>query len=1176
MQKIKKNIVCLMACAFYGVACGGGGGGGGGDRGNQSSGISSSPTQVTFAETSQALSTLSFEELISYFPPGVEMLTKEEGRVFIENYLQKNGKALATKDKETLAEHLFHSEAEAPQLFPALDQVPSSKGRLDKNGDGKITIHDFAFLLNPQFSQDLTESSIEKLYYYWSYFLNVNDPAFKDKMWKPKITPSSSTLAPPVYMMLDRFFKSKRVLLLDFRGKLGLKSITQQNAEQWLKTQAQYQLPFDLTDTFSGPLYQTVLAADGAELIIDKIAMVSSQNSEEEKMYFMIRNNPLAQNALVLTPSLWLHFKTRTQTLGKLHFPRPHLVHSAFAQNDGQLTWDEALEYLRIQMDQESVERQLSTRKSHESFLKDVTASSFIPPSAAEVSPSIQAIQTEGEGIRTEYTRLLTQAKSCEEDRGFKGANLCNLKKMYSILEKLQSRLDWAIQANLSSLKEHLEREYELLRARRQLEEAEGIVQEQFDETMKAAIGLKVLEVVLGGYRLLMKRTVDALKDELFDNAETVLIKSLLEGLAALINQIAKTLHAAEFEDIAALLRLLSEKIAIAVTEITKGGAEVRFKLSLSFGVDSIEALISHYYDKLLEQYRRKWSEIYRLQMEQKMMVDQLKNFDDFLKTTRSKLMEMTLLGHIDVSYQMKIVKRQAQKACEADYQGALQTEVSVLRTNSQALLQELSPFQQKFEAADFEFKMWQTTCKHKKRDIELALVDEADRCQTLSPSFDQRLCETAKQKARFERDFYLDTLKCADKDAPEAKAQKEAFSSLSVKKESVDQGIAQLKLDYAEGLKLAEIAKETCIAKIEPNCDLELHPLQNLSYPENKTTTAWLNVTEIFSHARTILEELKINCDEAASLVRGMFPVDGRLTCSLNQLAKNWVYLWFDHPLAYLSAFGDDIEIEFEVWSGAQKIAFPQDHVRHLEGGGGHVAAFSFESLMSREKKDFQIKVFKNVNPTKTWPPTRREIATKNIEIHPRTNSEGQAACDPASSIGLHVTHQYRTNLRLRELWRGALNPATRKQYEANDPYAIYYAKQEIKFGVTPSSDFYYTVIENVTLIDKTRNVKYPGQQIGGPPYEFRFDAKFEPNTDYEISINNAYVGIQKYTCGSSMKSFSFSVPQCAVQSGRNPYGECTYSMNCFSVSAIPLPWVIPFSTAAAPEFYSDAIGEE
>ena len=1185
---IKKFIFLIFLFPYF-ISCGGGGGGSkGSPTGDGTSAATSSTPQATLTETAADLAGLSFEEILPHFPQKKDSLTQENSLSFIETYLQKKGKSLPIKDKEKLKEALFGKKTETHEQtsidsLQRLDQAPSSGGLLDKNGDGKINIQDYASLFNPVYSSELTQADIKKFYYTWSYFLNLNDDYFKNNMWKPNVTPSASSIDPPLQMFLDHFLKSKRVVLLDFRGKLGLKTITKTQAQTFLTEHARYALPFALDEPFSDALYQTVLVTQSPSsqtIIVDKIAIVSSSDSSEEKIYFMIRNNPL-QNALILTPALWLQFKAQKKVGHYISFPS--VIRSAFAQNNyGQLTWEEALEYLKIQMDQEDIQERLQDFSTRQNAAQDVTAASFIPPTAPDFSSTTSNIQTEVERIQTEYQRILTQARACEEDRGFKGNNLCNLKKLYGVLEKLISRLDVFSQTNLLTLKDHVNKQYDLLRERRQLEQAEGIVQEQFDETMKAMIGLKVLEVVLGGYKFLIKRTADALKDELFDNLETALIKNLLDGLAALLNHIAKTLDAAQFQDIAELLRLLSEKIAIVITEINEGGGEASFKVTLSAGIDGIEGLINIYYKRMLSHYRLQWSEIYRRQMEQEMIIDTLKNLDAFLQKQRMKLNPMALLGQIDTAYQIKIVQRQAQDACEGHYQQAITTLETLLRANTEAQLQQLRPFQQKFNDADFEFKMWQLTCKHKRRDIELALQDEAERCNHNSPTFDQRLCEQAKGQARFERDFYLDNLKCADKDAPEARVQKEAHQRLTEKKTQIENALHNLKQSHAQGLTLAGVEKERCMIKIEPRCDLELHPVQALSYPDTPTATSWLPVIDIFSQARSVLQSLQINCEEPETLVKGTFPLDGHLSCPLNQLAQNYVYLWFDHPIRYTSGFGDDIEIEFETTP-----SLPFTHIRHLEGGYGvsfYVdPLYLWPSTELRRPKNFQVRTFKVVNRTKTWPLQRRLIGTKNFTIDPTTNDNGQAACDPASSISLHVTHQYRTHVRLHELWSG-LNSFMKEKYQNNYGPTIDIVKREIKFGVTPSSSLNDTLIENATLIDKTRNLTYRGERIesiyswggGGPPYSFNFNVKFEPNTDYEIHINQASVIVKKYSCGSTMKTFSLHTWGCESESGYNSMGSCNYTMRCSTVFAAPLPFVIPFSTADEIEFYSDNIGED
>ncbi len=1223
---IKKNFVLFLGLFLLMLSCG---------EGRKVNILSDSSSQVT--ETSErtaleSLEDLSFEEVRTYFPDQKDFVSEEESEFFVERFLQKVNRKLSESDKKKIKEKLFGKGTGTPlntsihdlyqnivfenlrqrlssltdtkltqllkQMSQFLDQVPAARGSLDKNGDGKINAKDYVSLFDPQYSNELNEEDIKKQYYYWSYFIDIEAPFFKDKMWKSKSVPVSSAITPPKQLFLDHFLKNKRAVILDFKRKLGLQKIDQGMAQQFLNQKARYKLPFKIDNNFSDSIYQTVVVGPDNQsqaMVIDKIAIVSSDSSKEE-VYFMIRNNPL-QNVLLLTPALWIHFKTPQQKTS-FYFNPFHLgIRKAMAQEEyGQLTWEEALEYLMIQIDKENIERKiedLHTEQARRNFSADVTVASFVPPAPPDLSSTTQNIQREVELIQTEYQRLVDLAKRCEEGRGFRGSNLCNLKKLYLALEKLEARLNLFIEVNLLTMKDHLNQHYDWLRERRQLEQAEGIVKQHYDETMRLMLGLKALELVLGGFKriitFVLKEAVEAVAGPMIEST----LESTLEGLASLLDYTADNLNISGVEDIVSAFRTLADKCRGVIQEarLSKKGlmGGVSLKLFLAFGVETLEGLIRIYYERLLKPYKVEWFNIYRKQMEQKAIVDSLNNLDVFLREQKRLIRKMTILDQIDTSYQEKIIRRQARDACEQSYEGEILNLEVQLRNDTNAQLEKLIPFQQKFNDADFEFKMWKLSCKNVLRDIQLALKDEAEYCSPQSLRFDQRMCDTARQNTTFQKESYFQRLKCADENAPPIQGLKTAQSHLDSKKHEIGGIIFHLKENYSQAIQQAQQRKEQCLKDIEPNCDLALAPLQTFLFPYNTSDAPWLHVVEIFTQARSILQSLQISCEEAESLVRGMFPIDGRLSCPLNHLAKNHVYLWFDHPLQYTSAFGDEVEIDFETTP-----TIPDTHIRHLESGT--VAAFYVDPIYlwplsePRRSKEFQIRIFKTVNRTKTWPIQRRLIGIKNFTIEPIYDDQGRTACDPSSQISLHVTHQYRKRLRLHELMPGGiLNSFILRDYLNNDPETVKKVKNDIKFGITPSSYFNSTRIEGVSLTDKTRNITYPAQGSSDPPYLFNFNVKFEPNTEYEITIQHVEIGVKKNVCtnlqyGCDFKSYDIGFPgSCLSERGYNPYGcvtnnavrGCTYSITCHTIS-IPAPVTIPFKTVDESEFYTDTMGDE
>src|SRR3989338_1477561 len=165
MYMIKKFIFLIFLLHCF-ISCGGGGGGSkGSPTGDGTSAATSSTPQATLTETAADLAGLSFEEILPHFPQKKDSLTQENSLSFIETYLQKKGKSLPIKDKEKLKEALFGKKTETHEQtsidsLQRLDQAPSSGGLLDKNGDGKINIQDYASLFNPVYSSELTQADI--------------------------------------------------------------------------------------------------------------------------------------------------------------------------------------------------------------------------------------------------------------------------------------------------------------------------------------------------------------------------------------------------------------------------------------------------------------------------------------------------------------------------------------------------------------------------------------------------------------------------------------------------------------------------------------------------------------------------------------------------------------------------------------------------------------------------------------------------------------------------------------------------------------------------------------------------------------------------------------------------------------------------------------------------------
>ncbi len=370
-----------MICVFTLTSCGRGGGVGGSGGGQFGEAPIATPELSSEEEGIQFLSNMDFESIVSYLPSGQTVLSDELLPEFLQNIfsetknarkldLNRNGaldrdevefwrkkiilpvesnqpktvselihqlpdalkskifnSALVNRLDENSSEALLDEMINASNLSLTEDELTRSlsaldgliqvmdfkKPLLDRNRDGKVNIAD-QLVISESAAGDLE---------YWSYFIDTTRPDVKARTFQPlKIG------------MLS--LKHKKIVMVDFKNQLGLKSLTVQEAQDFNK---EYGNPGKKL-SFKGPIYQPVVIqgpslhpffveSTSGIIHIHYALFIFSKDSGEMKIRLLVQKpSPLKNNAHLLSPSLFLTFN------GHSHFMRS-FIRSAFAQDSG-------------------------------------------------------------------------------------------------------------------------------------------------------------------------------------------------------------------------------------------------------------------------------------------------------------------------------------------------------------------------------------------------------------------------------------------------------------------------------------------------------------------------------------------------------------------------------------------------------------------------------------------------------------------------------------------------------------------------------------------------------------------------------------------------------------------------------------------------------------------------
>lgn len=363
-MKFQKQLSWLMACIFTLTSCGGGGGVGDRSEGLQVGDIPISTPQLSAEEEGTTLfSNMDFESLVSYLPSGQTVLTDGSIPEFLRNVfseaknaqkLDLNGNGMldvdeiefwsqkivstlkpdqpktvsdlihqlpeALKNKifnttavgrldENISETLLDEMMNASNLSLSEDELKRSlsvldhfiqladykKPLLDRNKDGKV---DMADQLN------ISESSAADLEY-WSYFIDTTRLEVKARTFQPLKIGALS-------------LKNRKIVIVDFKNQLGLKSLTVQQAENFNKQYGDPNKPL----SFMGAVYQPVVIQGPEEIPffsantngiirVPYAIFIFSKNTGEMKIRLCVQKpSPLKNKAHLLSSSLFLTFNS--------------------------------------------------------------------------------------------------------------------------------------------------------------------------------------------------------------------------------------------------------------------------------------------------------------------------------------------------------------------------------------------------------------------------------------------------------------------------------------------------------------------------------------------------------------------------------------------------------------------------------------------------------------------------------------------------------------------------------------------------------------------------------------------------------------------------------------------------------------------------------------------------
>lgn len=245
--------------------------------------------------------------------------------------------------------------------------------------------------------------------------------------------------------------------------------------------------------------------------------------------------------------------------------------------------------------------------------------------------------------------------------------------------------------------------------------------------------------------------------------------------------------------------------------------------------------------------------------------------------------------------------------------------------------------------------------------------------------------------------------------------------------------------------------------------------------------------------------------------------------------------------------------------------------------------------------------------NITTKTPLTNLSFTADRTSMPASNPSYFTSACDIPRELPLiHITHQGRKNVRLHELmdvdaFSSLINTSIPKfieQYKNNDPNVNANARQLAKEHTTfqilfPGEGENPAYIGNVTLKNNKTGIELPGRHTNSISSIFYFDTFFEPDTQYTITVSEAYNYAKKYHYeGTTQNCSPFCRPSTTSIYMIFWYGDessfsCTpdprqkdlssgeyWSSTCHKIG-LSSQKEITFKTARENEFYSLNIGD-
>src|SRR3989338_3580636 len=473
-KKTKKFFLFFILSLIFLTHCGDRGSGSS-PSGTEISGDDTLVPQEGYLKIVDQLSSLSFEELKSYFPKDSSSITKNNVDIFLDNYLSTTHQILQSDEKERLkslilsdgkgsiestdidqliSNHISSSlkskipdfndisQVDVTKLDPdhysydeistyikslanftdeerdqysqalttLLDAIPHP-AVLDKNGDGIINDNDY-----------FQSSQVKDDYQFWNYFIDTD-------------TSDLSILTPPKVGRPYNYFKapSDNIIILDFKGELGLKEITLNEAQTKISTLSRDSLDISLNGKhFYQPEIVTQLNKNSL-VSIDKIFLFLpsvKQSVFSPKMRFLLKSpHALSDGDLIITPTFWMEFSLSQKTSSLYFFIRPLWAETSTSNNLG--------EDLKKIIEQPSKYQSDVISTNDKAIFDNITA----------LTQTINNLESQIQNI------LDTAASSaCSNNKGYDNDNGCKLKKTYQALIKLASSLDDSIMSNKADI----------------------------------------------------------------------------------------------------------------------------------------------------------------------------------------------------------------------------------------------------------------------------------------------------------------------------------------------------------------------------------------------------------------------------------------------------------------------------------------------------------------------------------------------------------------------------------------------------------------------------------------------------------------------------------------------------------------------------------------------------